>query len=105
MKTSMENFQKYNTQLLSIEYAAITDIQSLLKFIPSFKENHPKIKLDGYQPNILYIITENLIGFFPENYDLADLKEEVRLIPATNTKFVLAIAHKFFVLYFVIFFT
>ncbi|APB68924.1 LysR family transcriptional regulator [Paenibacillus polymyxa] len=184
MKTSMENFQKYNTQLLSIEYAAITDIQSLLKFIPSFKENHPKIKLelnkvllkdiaeylqkgihdvaiafdsefkgkeeilthtlysgrycaavskqhplfsfepiskeelykyplvmlnpmvigdsyylmiqhameDGYQPNILrtaddvetklfYIITENLIGFFPDNYDLADLKEEVRLIP------------------------
>jgi hypothetical protein len=47
---------------------------------------------DGYQPNILrtaddvetklfYIITENLIGFFPDNYDLADLKEEVRLIP------------------------
>ncbi|WP_404529680.1 MULTISPECIES: LysR family transcriptional regulator substrate-binding protein [unclassified Paenibacillus] len=47
---------------------------------------------DGYQPNILrtaddvetklfYIITENLIGFFPDNYDLADLKEEVRFIP------------------------
>ncbi|MHA6534288.1 LysR family transcriptional regulator [Paenibacillus sp. BAC0078] len=46
MKTNMDNFQKYNSQVLSIEYAAMTDIQSLLKLIPSFKENHPNIKLE-----------------------------------------------------------
>lgn len=46
MKMNMENFQKYNIQLLSIEYAAITDVQSLLKLIPSFKEKHPNIKLE-----------------------------------------------------------
>ncbi|CAM4411141.1 LysR family transcriptional regulator [Paenibacillus macerans] len=188
MKMNMENFQKYNIQLLSIEYAAITDVQSLLKLIPSFKEKHPNIKLelhkvllkdiaellqkgvydvavafdsefegkkdirtyplysgrycaavskqhplfhyesiskdkiyeyplvmlsptaignsyylmirhaiaDGYHPNIqrtaddvetelFYIITENLIGFFPDNYHLAYLKEEVRLIPLEDS--------------------
>lgn len=46
MKMSMENFQKYNTQSLSIEYAAMTDIQSLLKLIPSFQDHHPNIKLE-----------------------------------------------------------
>lgn len=187
MKASMENFQKYNTQVLSIEYAAMTDIQSLLKLIPSFKAAHPNIKLeldkvllkdiavylqkgiydvaiafdsefsgnddictyplysgrycvavssghplfhqesiskdelytyplvmlnpeaignsyylmiqhameDGYQPNIqrtandvetelFYIMTENLIGFFPDNHPLT-LKEEVRLIPIEDS--------------------
>lgn len=188
MKTSMDNFQKYNTQSLSIEYAAMTDIQSLLKLIPSFQENYPNIKLelnkvllkdiaaylqkgiydvaiacdsefqgkedietytlysgrycavvnhghplfhqetiakedlyayplvmlnptaigrsyslmiqhaaqDGYQPNILrtaddvetelfYIMTENLIGFLPDNYQLAYLQDEVRLIPIEDS--------------------
>lgn len=194
MHKSMDNFQKYSSPMLSIEYAAITDIQSLLKFIPSFKENHPDIKLelnkvllkdiaeylqkgiydvavafdsefigkddistktlykgrycaavskqhplygntsitkdqlyeyplvmlnptvigssyylmiqhameDGYQPNIartaddvetelFYIITENLIGFFPDNHNLADLKEEVRLIPLKDSHHTFAI--------------
>lgn len=188
MKTKMENYQKNHTQILSIEYAAVTDIQSLLSFIPSFKENNPNIKLelnkvllkdvseflqkgiydvavafdsefkdkpdiktftlyrgqycaavsshhplfhhksittaelyeyplimlnpavignsyhlmiqnavqDGYQPKIertvddvetelFYIMTENLIGFFPDNYNLAYLKDDVRLIPLEDT--------------------
>lgn len=51
---------------------------------------------DGFQPNILrtvddveseifYIITENLIGFFPDNYQLAYSEEEVRLIPLEDS--------------------
>lgn len=194
MKMSMENFQKYNTQSLSIEYAAMTDMQSLLKLIPSFQDHHPNIKLelnkvllkdiaeyllkgiydvaiafdsefqgkedivtyplykgrycaavshhhplfhhesiakeelyehplvmlnptaignsyhlmiqhaieDGYQPNILrtaddvetelfYIITENLIGFFPDNYQPAYLQDEVRLIPLDDSHHTFAI--------------
>lgn len=198
MKAKMANFQKDHTQTLGIEYAAVTDIQSLLRFIPSFKENNPNIKLelnkvllkdiseflqkgiydlaiafdsefkgkegiltktlyegrycavvsnqhplfhnksisidelyeyplvmlnptvignsyylmlqhaiqDGYQPKILrtvddvetklfYIITENLIGFFPDNYNLAYLSDEVRLIPleASNHTFKIEIGY------------
>ncbi len=188
MKAKIANYKKDLTQVLSIEYAAVTDIQSLLGFIPSFNELHPGIKLelnkvllkdiseflqkgiydiavafdsefkgkpdiqtytlykgkycaavnnhhplfhhafitaeelyqyplimlnptsigasyhlmlqnaarDGYQPNIFrtvddvetelfYIITENLIGFFPENYNLAYLKDDIRLIPLEAT--------------------
>lgn len=188
MKGKMENYLKDHTQTLSIEYAAVTDIQSLLKFIPSFKDNNPNIKLelnkvllrdvseflqkgvydiaiafdsefkgkddiltkplyegtycaavsnkhplyhnssistaelyeyplmmlnptaignsyylmiqhaveDGYEPKILrtaddvetelfYIMTENLIGFFPDNYNLDYLKDEVRLIPLADS--------------------
>lgn len=188
MKKSMDHFQNNSTHLLSIEYAAATDVQILLNFIPSFMESCPNIKLelnkvllkdisdylqkgiydvaiafssefedkedihthtlysgrycmavsrqhplfhrpsvskeelyqhpivmlnptvignsyhlmiqhaieDGYQPNIVrsaddvetelfYIITENLIGFFPDNYHLGSLKEEVRLIPIENS--------------------
>lgn len=184
MKTKMANYQSHHTQTLGIEYASVTDIESLLKLIPSFKENNPNIKLelnkvflkdvsgflqkgiydiaiavdsefegkediltkalyegnycavvsnehplfnnecitteelyeyplvmlnptvignsyylmlqhaidDGYHPKILrtvedvetelfYIITENLIGFFPDNYNLSYLKNEVKLIP------------------------
>ncbi|SDX96170.1 DNA-binding transcriptional regulator, LysR family [Evansella caseinilytica] len=51
---------------------------------------------DGYEPNILravddvetelfHIITENLIGFFPENYHLAYPHDEVRLIPLVDS--------------------
>ncbi|MDL4842109.1 LysR family transcriptional regulator substrate-binding protein [Aquibacillus rhizosphaerae] len=51
---------------------------------------------DGYQPNIMrtvddvetelfYIITEDLIGFFPDNYQLSYPKEEVRLIPLEDS--------------------
>ncbi|WP_211748045.1 LysR family transcriptional regulator [Paenibacillus sp. Marseille-Q4541] len=188
MQKNMDHFQNNNTHLLSIEYAAETDVQILLNLIPSFKENHPNMKLelnkillkdisdylqkgiydvaiafssefenkadihthtlysgrycvavsrqhplfhrqsvskeelyehpiimlnptvignsyylmiqhaieDGYQPNIVrsaddvetelfYIITENLIGFFPDNYHLAFLKEEIRLIPIEDS--------------------
>lgn len=188
MKAKMANYQNNHTQILSIEYAAVTDVQSLLRFIPSFKESNPNIKLelnkvllkdiseflqkriydvavafdsefkgndsietytlysgrycavisnrhplfhnkfiskdelykhplvmlnptiignsyylmiqnaieDGYQPKILqsvddvetelfYIITENLIGFFPDNYNLNYLKDEVRLIPLEDS--------------------
>ncbi|AWB46583.1 LysR family transcriptional regulator [Paenibacillus sp. CAA11] len=188
MQSSIENFQKNNTQTLNIEYAGMTDLQSLLKLIPAFKENHPNIKLelnkvllkdiaeylqkrvydvaiafdsefqgkedistytlysgrycavvshqhplyrqesiskdelykyplvmlnptvigssyhlmiehaiaDGYQPNILrtaddietelfYIMTEDLIGFFPDNYHLTHLREEIRLIPIEDS--------------------
>lgn len=188
MKSKMENYQKDYTQILSIEYAAVTDIQSLLRFIPLFKTHNPNIKLelnkvllkdmsefllkgiydvaisfdfefkdkpdirtfplyhgqycavvnshhplfhnksiskdelyeyplimlnpttignsyhlmiqnaiqDGYQPKILrlvddietelfYIITENLIGFFPDNYTLTYLKDDIRLIPLEDT--------------------
>jgi DNA-binding transcriptional LysR family regulator len=52
---------------------------------------------DGYEPNIVctvddvetelfHIITENLIGFFPENYRLAYPKEEVQLIPLKDSR-------------------
>lgn len=188
MKTKMTSYQKNHTQILSIEYAAVTDIQSLLKLIPSFKRNYPNIKLelnkvllkdaseflkkgiydiavafdsefknqdgiltktlykgqysaainskhplfhkqtisieelykyplimlnptaignsyylmlehaieDGYQPKILrtvddvetelfYIITENLVGFFPNNYQFPCLTDEVRLIPLKDS--------------------
>lgn len=184
MKTKMANYQRDYTQILNMEYAAVTDIQSILRFIPSFKESNPNIKLglnkvllkdvseflqkgiydiaitfdsefkgkedikthtlysgrycavvsnkhplfynkaiskdelyayplvmlnpstignsyylmienaidDGYEPQILqtvddietelfYIITENLIGFFPDNHNLSYIKDEVRLIP------------------------
>lgn len=46
MKAKMANYLKDNTQMLGIEYAAVTDIQSLLGFIPSFKEKYPNIKLE-----------------------------------------------------------
>ncbi|MEK4453568.1 hypothetical protein [Paenibacillus sp. FSL L8-0506] len=57
---------------------------------------------DGYQPNILrtaddvetelfYIITENLIGFFPDNYQLTYLQDEVRLIPLDDSHHTFAI--------------
>ncbi|MGB4660646.1 MAG: LysR family transcriptional regulator [Mobilitalea sp.] len=188
MKDKMINFRKASTQTLSIEYAAVTDIQGLLGIIPSFKEKNPNIILelnkillkdiseflqkgiydvavafdsefkdkpdiwthelysgqysaavnskhplfsnavitkdelyqyplvmlnptvignsyhlmiqnaiqDGYQANIqrmvddvetelFYIITENLIGFFPDNYNLTYLKNEVRLIPLEDS--------------------
>ncbi|MDS0525959.1 LysR family transcriptional regulator [Clostridium sp. SHJSY1] len=184
MKSKMINFQNNSTQILSIEYVTVTDINSLLKIIPSFKENYKNIKLelnrvllkdvseflqkgiydvaiafdselteknnihtytlyegqycavvnnkhplfhnkfisknelykyplvmlnptvlgssyylmiknaleDGFTPKIIqtvddvetelfYIITENLIGFFPDNYDVSYLKDSVRLIP------------------------
>lgn len=51
---------------------------------------------DGFQPNILrtvddvetelfYIVTENLIGFFPDNYQSAYINQNVRLIPLQNS--------------------
>ena len=188
MKGKMENFKKDHSQILSIEYAAITDIQNLLKFMPLFIEKNPNIKIelnkvplkditeflqkeiydiaiafdyeftgkeniltktlyegrysaavskrhplyhnekitkeelyryplvmlnpeaignsydlmiehaieDGYKPNILrtaddketelfYIIAENLIGFFPDNYELTNMKDEVKLIPIKDS--------------------
>ncbi|QAA32348.1 LysR family transcriptional regulator [Clostridium manihotivorum] len=188
MKAKMENYQRDHTQTLAIEYAAVTDIKSILKFIPPFKENNPNIKIelnkvllkdvseflqkgiydvaiafdsefkgkediltktlysgsyyavvykhhplydnssiskeelygyplvmlspeaignsyylmienaieDGYEPNILrtaddvetelfYIVTDNLIGFFPENYNLTYMRDEVRLIPLQDS--------------------
>lgn len=189
MKAGMENIRQYGLPLLTIEYAATTDIQSLLGLIPAFKERHPDIRLeinkvllkdvaeylqkgiydaavafdselktkadistvtlyrgrycaavsrqhplfghrsiskeelyahplvllnpavignsyhlmiqhaveDGYQPNIVrtaddvetemfYIITEKLIGFFPDNYQLAHMAEEIRLIPIDDSR-------------------
>ncbi|MBU8568433.1 LysR family transcriptional regulator [Virgibacillus pantothenticus] len=188
MQAQMKNYQQCHTQLLSIEYSALTDIQVLLRFITSFKELNPTINLklnkvllkdiseflrkgiydaaiavdsefkekddilthtlyrgrycavvgsqhslfhnrtiskeelykyplimlnstaigtsyylmiqnaikDGYEPNILqmvddvetelfYIVTENLIGFLPDNYSLAYPKDEVRLIPLKDS--------------------
>ncbi|WP_462412880.1 LysR family transcriptional regulator [Neobacillus sp. Marseille-QA0830] len=188
MKARMENYRQDDKQMLAIEYSAITDMQSLLKFIPAFREQHPNIQLelnkvllkdvseflekgiydiaiafdsafkgkediqtyplyqgqycavlshyhplfhhesiskrelydyplvmlsptvigesynlmiqhaleDGFQPNILrtvddvetelfHILTENLIGFFPDNYQLPYPKEEVRLIPLEDS--------------------
>ncbi|MBU5265680.1 LysR family transcriptional regulator [Virgibacillus proomii] len=188
MQAQMRNYQQCHTQLLSIEYSALTDIQVLLSFITSFKELNPTINLklnkvllkdiseflrkgiydaaiavdsefkgkedilthtlyrgrycavvgkqhslfhnrtiskeelykyplvmlnstaigtsyylmiqnaikDGYEPNILqmvddvetelfYIVTENLIGFLPDNYSLAYPKDEVRLIPLKDS--------------------
>lgn len=46
MKAKMANFQQHHTQTLSIEYAAITDMQSLIRFIPTFNENYPNIQLE-----------------------------------------------------------
>ncbi len=188
MKTKMAYYHKEKKHMLSIEYSAITDMESLLKFIPSFKENYPNIELelnkvllkdisdflkkgtfdiaiafdsafkgkndiqtypiyqgqycavlshqhplfqytsiskeelyhyplvmlspaaigdsyhlmlqhalqDGYEPHIIrtvddvetelfHIITENLIGFFPDNYQLPYATEEVRLIPIEDS--------------------
>lgn len=45
MKSKMDNYQ-HHTQTLTIEYSAITDMQSLVRFIPTFKEKHPNIKLE-----------------------------------------------------------
>lgn len=51
---------------------------------------------DGFQPNILrtvddvetelfYIVTEGLIGFFPDNYQSPYMNQNVRLIPLKNS--------------------
>ncbi|GAA5417120.1 hca operon transcriptional activator HcaR [Paraliobacillus ryukyuensis] len=188
LSEKMIDFQANHSQLLSVAYATLTDIQSLLPFIPSFKQAHPTIKLDfqkislkdistylhkgiydiaiavdsefkateeidtftlyqgkysaavskhhplfnhqtitkealyqhplvmldsneignsyqlmiehalkdGYQPKIkqavtdveselVQIVTENLIGFFPDNYQLNYSEEEIRLIPLEDS--------------------
>ncbi len=188
MKAKLINYKMNHDLTLSVEYAAATDIQSMLSLIPSFKEKNPNIKfeldkvllkdvseyllkglydvaiafdsefkdkpgiqtyplysgqycavvssrhplfyhetiskdelyqyplimlnadsigssyeqmiqhaaLDGHHPKIVrsaddietelfYIITENLIGFFPDNYNTAYLKNDVRLIPLEDT--------------------
>lgn len=51
---------------------------------------------DGYEPNIariaddveteiFYIVTENLIGFFPDNYSPGYLKKDLKLIPIKDS--------------------
>lgn len=188
MKAKLINYKMNHDLTLSVEYAAATDIQSMLSLMPSFKEKNPNIKfeldkvllkdvseyllkglydiavafdsefkdkpgirtyplysgqycavvssrhplfyhetiskdelyqyplimlnadsigssyelmiqhaaLDGYHPKIVrsaddietelfYIITENLIGFFPDNYNADYLKDDVRLIPLEDT--------------------
>lgn len=46
MSQKMSDFLNHYTQVLHIEYAAPTDVQSLLKFIPSFKQKFPNVKLE-----------------------------------------------------------
>ena len=67
MKVKMANYQKDHTQILSIEYAAITDLQSLLKFISAFKENNPNIKLE-----LNKVLLKNVSEFLQKGiYDIA----------------------------------
>ncbi|KAB1437967.1 LysR family transcriptional regulator [Candidatus Galacturonibacter soehngenii] len=45
MKTKMMIYQQGCEQIISIEYAASTDIQLLLEIIPPFQKEHPNIKI------------------------------------------------------------
>ncbi|WP_349674277.1 LysR family transcriptional regulator [Lacrimispora sp.] len=188
MKTILINYKMNHDLTIRVEYAAATDIQSMLRLMPSFKEKNPNIKLeldkvllkdvseyllkglydiaiafdsefkdkpdiltyplyrgqycavvsrshplfhhkiiskdelyqyplimlnpesigssyelmiqhaalDGYHPQIVrfaddietelfYIVTENLIGFFPDNYNPAYLENDIRMIPLDDT--------------------
>lgn len=46
MKYKMINFRENHRHLLNIEYAAVTDIQSLLQLIPSFTQENSNIKIE-----------------------------------------------------------
>ena len=58
---------------------------------------HPKIvrSADDIETELFYINTENLIGFFPDNYNADYLKNDVRLIllEDTNHTFRIEIAY------------
>ncbi len=106
MKSKMENYRKNDTQLLSIEYAKSISKDELYEYPlimlnPTTIGNSYDLMIqnaiqDGYQPKIIrlvddietelfYIITENLIGFLPDNYTLTYLKDDIRLIPLEDT--------------------
>lgn len=46
MKAKLINYQQNNKQTLTIEYSALTDMQSLVTFIPDFKKQHPNIEVE-----------------------------------------------------------
>lgn len=51
----------------------------------------PKIQrtVDDVETELFYILTENLIGFFPDNYQSSYINQSVKLIPLKNSQ------HKF----------
>lgn len=51
----------------------------------------PKIQItvDDVETELFYIVTENLIGFFPDNYQFSYINQSVKLIPLQNSQ------HKF----------
>lgn len=96
MKAKLENYQQH-TQTLSIEYSAITDMQSLLRFIPTFKEKHPNIKLE-LNKVLLKDIAEYLLKGI---YDVAIAfdsafkgKEEIRTYPLYEGQYCAVVNHQ-----------
>ena len=55
MQKKMRNFQAHRQETVTIEYSAMTDIQTLLNVIPSFKEKNPHIEL-----NLTKVLLKNI---------------------------------------------
>lgn len=67
MRKRAKHFQQDHTLILSIEYSTLTDIQSILTFIPAFNKAHSNIKLD-----LNKVLLKNVSTFLKKGlYDVA----------------------------------
>ncbi len=94
MQTSMDNYRHHRTRSLSIQYAAVTDMQSLLRRIPSFREKHPDIRLELNKvllkdavDYLLKGICDVAIAFDSEFAD----RPEIRTIPLYDGRYCAAV--------------
>jgi DNA-binding transcriptional LysR family regulator len=67
MQKKMRNFQANQVGSLSIEYSAMTDIQTLLSVIPAFRKEYPLIEL-----NLNKVLLKNIADYLRKGiYDVA----------------------------------
>ena len=67
MQQKMRNFQSNQRETLSIEYSAMTDIQTLLSVIPAFRKENPLVEL-----NLNKVLLKNISDYLVKGiYDLA----------------------------------
>lgn len=67
MQQKMRNFQANQRETLSIEYSAMTDIQTLLSVIPAFRKENPLVEL-----NLNKVLLKNISDYLVKGiYDVA----------------------------------
>lgn len=97
MKAKMAIFQQHYRHTLTIEYSAITDMQSLVKLIPSFKQSQPNIELE-----LNKVLLKDISDFLEKGiYDVAicfnsafEGKDDILTVPLYQGRYCAVVSHR-----------